>query len=127
MIDLLIILFWCWTSWTFFVFVLCPIEGFGIWSHQAPILACPILISYFLLAPILDRINTNDLLQTRRSNKVLSPDVYDMCFRNSETNDNLFTLWYVSHFLEENWVCPNDLGLLSHQIRGFRRGKDFMA
>lgn len=47
-------------------------------------------VKNFVWTAELNRINTNDFLQTRRPNKALSPNVCMTCLRSSETSSHLF-------------------------------------
>ena len=63
---------------------------------------------------MLNRINTNDILQVRRPHKAISPYVCVMCGVNSESVSHLFLHCPVADFLcnslfgtvGECWVCP---------------------
>lgn len=70
------------------------------------------------------------MIQTKRSNRALSLDVFVMYYRNSETSNHVFlhcevasNMWnYYYYFFFENWVSPGDLGaFLSIKFRGFGR------
>ena len=96
----------------------------------------PSKVKAFVWTAVLNRINTNDLLQIRRPNKALSPNVCVMCFQSAETNSHLFLHCEVARFVwdklfgifGEYWVCPADLGaFFANRCVGFGRRKDQKA
>ena len=82
---------------------------------------------------MLNRINTNDILQVRRPHKAISSDMYVMCGANSESVYRLFLHCSVANFLWNTlfgifgagWVCPATLDqFLLTSFVGFGRRKE---
>ena len=78
-----------------------------IWKSKVPS-----KVKSFIWTVVLNRINTNDILQVRRPHKAISPYVFVMCGANSESVSHLFLHCPVADFLcnfgtvGECWVCP---------------------
>lgn len=79
---------------------------------------------------VLNKINTNDLLQFR--NMALSLDIYVLCFNNKETHGHLFLhcpvawdLWNrLLVFSGDYWVVPEKVEFLLTSLVGLGREKD---
>lgn len=82
---------------------------------------------------VLNRANTNDLLQIIRPHKALSPNVCALCFKDEETYSHLFLhcsvarkMWLrLMAFSGECWVAPKGMDeLLRISWVGFGWKKD---
>lgn len=56
-----------------------------IWKAKAPL-----KVRAFSWTVVLDRVNTNNPLQRQRPNKVMSPNIFVICFKRRKTNEHLF-------------------------------------
>ena len=80
-----------------------------VWKLQAPF-----KVKFFAWLIALEKVNTNDMLQLRRSYKALSLDACLSCMENGETVNHIFLhcplslgLWYILFSLAHmDWVPP---------------------
>lgn len=94
-----------------------------IWKSKTPV-----KVKSFVWTAVLNKINTNDMLQKRRPLTALSPNWCIMCRSTSESGDHLFlhcstaTLIWNKLFgiFGESWACPLSLNqFLAMNFRGF--------
>ena len=99
-----------------------------IWKSKSPS-----KVKAFVWTAVLNRINTNDMLQKRRPLMALSPNMCIMCGLDSESGAHLFlhcpsarSIWNrLFGFFGESWVCPMDLQqFLLIKFRGFGSRKE---
>ena len=99
-----------------------------IWMSKTPS-----RVKSFIWTAVLNKINTNDILQVQRPHKAISPDVCVMCGVNTESVSHLFLHFPMVDFLwntlfdifGECWKCPTTLDqFLSTSFAGFERRKE---
>lgn len=93
----------------------------------------PFKVKAFAWTMVLNKANTNDLLQIRRPHMALSPNVCVFCFKEEETHSHLFLLCPMARkmrsrllaFSGEQWVAPKRVeDLLNIGLFGFSKNKD---
>ena len=99
-----------------------------IWKSKAPS-----KVKFFIWTIVLNKINTNDMLQVQRPYTAISPGVCIMCGTSSESVPPLFLHYHVADSLcntlfgifGECWVCPATLDqFLLTRFLGFGNNKE---
>ena len=94
-----------------------------IWNSQVPF-----KVKSFAWLVVHKKVNTNDLLQLRRPNKALSPDICKLCMKHGETVYHLFLhcsltmgLWHrLFQLAKMDWVPPRSIfDRISTNFNGF--------
>lgn len=88
-----------------------PLAEF-IWKYKIPS-----QVKAFAWTVVVNRVNTNDLLQIRWPHKALSPNVCVLCFKDAETHIHLFLHCPVARemwsrllaYSGEHWVVPQQV------------------
>ena len=98
-----------------------------VWKSQVPF-----KIKSFVWLMAHKKVNTNDLLQLRRSDKALSPNICKLCIKHGELTDHLFLhspltirLWHkLFRIAKMDWVPPRSIfDIVNINYKGFGKSK----